>query len=157
MTREEEAIDAIIADLRGRSGLDNAWDSIDKDIRAEIRSKWLDLVTFEDDPLAAEATSFRVGLAAAAMIDAFNWYMSGRAPSSLDALAELCRRRDELSKLIGVEPKSAIAESPAVLAEREACAVIVETIKQRERKEYDDDVEDLFRADAARAIRARSA
>lgn len=39
-----EAVDAIIADLRGRSGLDGMWDGIDDDIQEEIRLAWARIV-----------------------------------------------------------------------------------------------------------------
>lgn len=36
----EEIVDAIVADLRGRSGLDGAFDSIDEDTRKEMLDTW---------------------------------------------------------------------------------------------------------------------
>lgn len=40
----EEAVEAIIRDLRDRSGLQNAWDNIDGATRLEIRKRWAELV-----------------------------------------------------------------------------------------------------------------
>ena len=40
----EQVVDAILGDLRGRSGLDGAWDSIDGDTQDEIREEWKKLV-----------------------------------------------------------------------------------------------------------------
>jgi hypothetical protein len=37
-------VDAIIKDLKGRSGLRHAWENIDADIRAEIRQTWIEIV-----------------------------------------------------------------------------------------------------------------
>lgn len=37
----EKIVDAIIADLTDRSGLDNEWSNIDKEIRLEIREAWI--------------------------------------------------------------------------------------------------------------------
>jgi hypothetical protein len=34
------AVDGIIKDLKGRWGLDNEWNSIDKDIQEEIKDQW---------------------------------------------------------------------------------------------------------------------
>lgn len=38
-------VDEIIADLSARSGLGSEWDQTDKDIRDEIRTEWLDIVS----------------------------------------------------------------------------------------------------------------
>lgn len=39
----EQIVDAIIADLSGRSGLGDEWAGIDPDVRAEIRQHWIDI------------------------------------------------------------------------------------------------------------------
>lgn len=40
MSKAAEAVDAIIADLSDRRGLRQAWESIDEDVRDEIRDEW---------------------------------------------------------------------------------------------------------------------
>lgn len=38
------AVDMIVDDLTGRSGLQNAWEEIDDDIRDEIVDKWRKII-----------------------------------------------------------------------------------------------------------------
>lgn len=38
------AVNAIMEDLKNRKGLENAWDSIDEDTQFEIISKWKTLI-----------------------------------------------------------------------------------------------------------------
>jgi hypothetical protein len=45
MKTAAEIVSEILADLRGRGGLDGAWDSIDSDIQQEIRETWEGIVT----------------------------------------------------------------------------------------------------------------
>ena len=46
MTKEqaEKAVDAILIDLCGRSGLQNEWDNIDEDIQEEIVGVWVEAI-----------------------------------------------------------------------------------------------------------------
>ena len=53
MTQAEEIVDSIIRDLTDRSGFDGMWDSLDDDIRQEIRSKWIQLASAVLSPLGA--------------------------------------------------------------------------------------------------------
>lgn len=50
------AVEAIIADLNDRSGLQNAWDDIDDDARKEIRTTWRMIVekAFSDSVSSGE-------------------------------------------------------------------------------------------------------
>lgn len=43
-SKARRAVDAIIADLRGRNGLDGEWDAIDDGIKDEIRAEWVKTV-----------------------------------------------------------------------------------------------------------------
>lgn len=38
------AVDDIIADLKSRGGLGDAWDAIDPDIRDDIRNQWQQII-----------------------------------------------------------------------------------------------------------------
>jgi hypothetical protein len=42
--RAEQIVDAIIADVCDRSGLQNEWEAIDSGIQAEIRAAWMLIV-----------------------------------------------------------------------------------------------------------------
>lgn len=41
MSKAHEAVDAIIADMTDRAGFGGVWDSLDEDIRADIREAWV--------------------------------------------------------------------------------------------------------------------
>lgn len=38
------AVDAIVADLSGRSGLSDEWDQIDGYVQDEIKTLWIDII-----------------------------------------------------------------------------------------------------------------
>jgi hypothetical protein len=40
----EAAVEAIVADLRGRRGLKWAWDVVDDDVRSEIKAVWAAII-----------------------------------------------------------------------------------------------------------------
>ena len=42
--KAEELVDAIVTDLTDRRGLRQAWDSIDEDVKLEIRQSWAKII-----------------------------------------------------------------------------------------------------------------
>lgn len=56
-----DAVDRIVADLTGRGGM--GWDSIDDDIRDEIRETWRRIVADEIAMAVSEAMSARKAIA----------------------------------------------------------------------------------------------
>lgn len=46
----DRVVNAIIADIRDRRGLKNAWNSIDEDIQKEIREEWANIIRKNCNP-----------------------------------------------------------------------------------------------------------
>lgn len=40
----DQAVDKIIKDIQGRSGIGNEWDEIDDEIREQIREEWVEII-----------------------------------------------------------------------------------------------------------------
>lgn len=49
-TKAEKAFEALLADLTDRRGFRQTWDGIDRDTRAEIRQRWVALITQAFEP-----------------------------------------------------------------------------------------------------------
>ncbi len=83
-------VDAILADLRDRSGLDGARDGIDVDIQQEIRTTWQDIARAEIATLESHEAQLR-----SVVRDLLVWAAERPATRHEDDARELWKRARE--------------------------------------------------------------